>query len=798
MKLSPRWNKVLADLWSNKVRTLLVVLSIAVGVFAVGMVSITFDILMNDMDTDYQSSNPYHAELYTSYLQTEMINTLAKTEGVAAVEGRGSMNAEVELADGSWKDIGINSIPDVEKMHIGVLRAQIANGPLKLGRHQIFIERTAMSVLNVKPGDVIRIKLNDDRIKELEVAAVVHDVTSYPLVFTDQVTSYVDQETMEWLGGGYYFSQVLITVAENATDEAHVREVAERVGDKIEKGGNSVYYISVYEPGKHFASSITSALGVIMSFLGILAVMMSGFLVINTITALLSQHIKQIGIMKTIGAERNQILQMYFVLVMSFGVLAFLIALPLSALVSFGVASGVAQYLNFDIQGFRIPLYSIILQFIVAIIVPLIAAAVPVLNGSRITIREAFSTYGLSKPVIKEHWIDRVLNKVTFFSRPVIISIRNTFRRKARLVLTLITLTLAGAIFIGVFNVKASLYKEIDDVMGYFISDVNIGFNQYYRSEELYPIVKSIPGVEVVEGWGAAMGEVRATGNIAEQVIIYAPPAGSQMIEPNIVSGRWLLPEDENAIVVGNHFLAKFPDTKVGDILTIQINNKDYEWKVVGIYSMAGTVIPPILYGNYNYLAKVMGMVEKVYEIRIQTSYSDALNQRRIGEQISAALEAVDIPVSNLTIGDEMIRSQNASIDVLINFLLVMAVIIAIVGGLGLMGLMSMNVLERTREIGVMRSIGAADRSIIGIVITEGVMVGLISLVLGGILAMPITQVLDYVVGMAFIESPVRFIYSMEGVLSWLILILILSVVASILPARNAVRLTIRDVLAYE
>jgi putative ABC transport system permease protein len=256
--------------------------------------------------------------------------------------------------------------------------------------------------------------------------------------------------------------------------------------------------------------------------------------------------------------------------------------------------------------------------------------------------------------------------------------------------------------------------------------------------------------------------------------------------------------DDENAIVIGNHFLTKFPDYKIGDTLTIRLDGKDTDWKVVGIYSMAGTVVPPILYSNYGYLASVMGMVEKVSEIRVKTSYSDAINQRRIGDQISKALEGSEISVSNMAIGDEMIRSQNASIDVLINFLLVMAVLIAVVGGLGLMGLMSMNVLERTREIGVMRSIGAADRSIITIVIVEGVMVGLISMVFGGILAIPITQVLDYVVGMAFIESPVRFIYSLDGVFFWMILIVVLSVVASILPARNAVRLTIRDVLAYE
>ena len=798
MNLSPRWKKVLADLWSNKIRTLLVVASIAVGVFAVGMVSITFDILMNDMDTDYQSANPYHAVIYTDQIDADTLMALEKTKGVGTVEGRASVSADVATGDDQWKSVSFTALPDVDRMKIGVLRPEKVFGMFRLGRHQVFIERTALAVLNVKPGDIIQVKLSNDKIKELQVAAIVHDVTSYPYVFTDQVTAYVNQDTLAWLGGPPWFNQVYMTVSDNATDAAHVTQVAEAVGDKLKKSGRNVYYTSVYEPGKHFASSITSALGVIMSFLGALAVMMSGFLVINTITALLSQHISQIGIMKTIGGERRQIFMMYLVMVMSFGLLAFIIALPLSALVSYGISSGVAGYLNFNLQGFRIPTLSIILELIVALLVPLMAAMVPVLNGSRITIREAFSTYGLSKPVLKEHWIDKLLNKITFLSRPLIISIRNTFRRKARLMLTLITLTLAGAIFIGVFNTKESLHKEIDDVMGYFISDVNIGFNQYYRQEEVFPIAKSVPGVEVVEGWGVSMGEVYSSGDIAEQVLIYAPPAGSQMIDANIVSGRWLLPNDENAIVIGNHFLAKFPDYKVGDTLTIRLNGKDYDWKVVGIYSMAGTVIPPILYANYDYLASAMGMVQKVSEIRVNTAYSDAYNQRRIGEQISEALKASEINVSNMVIGDEMIRSQNASIDVLINFLLVMAVLIAVVGGLGLMGLMSMNVLERTREIGVMRSIGAGDRSIISIVIVEGVMVGLISMVLGGILAIPITQVLDYVVGVSFIESPIRFVYSLEGVVYWTILILVLSVVASILPARNAVRLTIRDVLAYE
>ena len=130
--------------------------------------------------------------------------------------------------------------------------------------------------------------------------------------------------------------------------------------------------------------------------------------------------------------------------------------------------------------------------------------------------------------------------------------------------------------------------------------------------------------------------------------------------------------------------------------------------------------------------------------------------------------------------------------------LLIMAVLIALVGGLGLMGTMSMNVLERTREIGVMRSIGAVDLAIMGLVITEGMIIGMISWGLGALLAIPITNVLNVLVGVSILTVPLDYVFSPNGLIIWLVLVIVLSTIASILPARNAVRLTVRDVLAYE
>jgi putative ABC transport system permease protein len=120
------------------------------------------------------------------------------------------------------------------------------------------------------------------------------------------------------------------------------------------------------------------------------------------------------------------------------------------------------------------------------------------------------------------------------------------------------------------------------------------------------------------------------------------------------------------------------------------------------------------------------------------------------------------------------------------------------VGGLGLMGTMGMNILERTREIGVLRSIGAENGAIFRMVVVEGGLIGLISWAFSALVAIPITQFLDRALGERLMTVPIVYVFSYQGLWVWLVVALVLSALASLLPARNAVRLTVQDVLAYE
>ena len=137
-------------------------------------------------------------------------------------------------------------------------------------------------------------------------------------------------------------------------------------------------------------------------------------------------------------------------------------------------------------------------------------------------------------------------------------------------------------------------------------------------------------------------------------------------------------------------------------------------------------------------------------------------------------------------------------VNTLVIFLLIMAILTAFVGSIGLMGTMSISVLERTREIGVMRTIGAVDGVVMQSVIIEGLVIGLMTWVIAIGLSYPISVLLLDIIGQAMQGSTFALIFTPLGVFLWLGVVVVLSIVASVMPARNAAKLTINEVLAYE
>ena len=795
--MTSRWKKIWADFWSNKSRTFLTIIMIAVGVFAVGLNSNTGLYMAESMDTDYLSANPSEAQIYAGPLNDDLVRIAREVPGVDAVEGRSAASGNVIREGEKPISIQFTALENPEIQTVNRLKPVQGETSLPpLGEKQILVDASARS-LGFQPGDVIHVELNDGKKRDLVFAGYMHDVTGFPYAFTESINAYVTPDTLEWLGGSSDYSVLMVSVSEKQTDQEHVTKVAQQVASRLERAGSTVYFVSVYQPGHHFAWSISQGVFFILGVLGYMTVLLSGVLIVNTITALMTQQTRQIGIMKAVGGSNAQVFIMYLVLILSFGMAALFIGIPLANLAAKANGGGMAAWLNFHTVPYKSYPSTIIQQVIVALVVPLIAAIVPVWNSVRITVREALSDYGIggnSNPNVKP-----VSKATLWIPRPMRLSLRNAFRRKARLTLTLFTLVLAGAIFIGVYNLWASFDKVMRDIQGYFMADINLSFGRYYRFDEVAEMAGQIPGVSSVEGWTEYSGTlVMDEKEEGTQIMLVAPPSTSTLIDPIITAGRWLTAGDENAIVIGNHLLAIFPDLQIGDWLTIKIDGRETQWRIVGFYSITGNVSPPLLYVNYEYLSRVVGAPGQVYSLRVLTDQHDAATQKKVNDQLRTLLESKGIQLGSSQLGEDFIQSQKSQTDILVYFMLVMATLIAIVGGLGLMGTMGINVLERTREIGVMRAVGASNSDIQSIVIVEGMVIGLLSWVVSIVLSIPITNILCYGVGVSIMTSPMPAVYGVSGIIAWLVFILFLAAISSAIPARRASRLTVKDTLAYE
>jgi putative ABC transport system permease protein len=792
------WQKVYTDFWANKTRTLLMILTITLGVFSVGFVGNIGSMMNRDMDADYASANSHNAIIYAGPFDEEWVRALKKVPGVGDVEGRTQMAAQLVKADGSRVSIFFDVIKPYRSIQMDLLKpADPLGGSLPaLERRDVVLDRSA-ATLGFQPGDRLAIELPDGQTRQLYFRGYVHDVSTIPYNMQGAISAYVNSDTGKYLGAPEGYNKLLVSVAKDGTNAAHVSAVAQSVADRFKKSDVPVGSISIYNPGHHFAWQITQGVIFILAALGWMTVLLSAFLIVNTIVSLMSQHIRQIGIMKAIGGGSMQIFAMYLALILAFGGVALLISVPLAGWTAHAIGLFLANFLNYDPGSYTLDTSSVVTQAILAFAVPLVAGLTPMLTTLRLPVRMALNDYGIGEVSGKKGALTE--SHLSFLSRPVLVSLRNAVRRKARLSLTLLALVLGGAIFIAVFNLWLSFDKTMESVQGYFLADINISFTQAYHFQDVKSIAMKVPGVADVEGWLTSSGQVLSPdGKKSDEILFVAPPSNSTLIRPILTEGRWLTPLDTNAVVIGNHLRKIRPDLKVGDWITVKIGSKKTEWQIVGFYQLTGNTNPPLLYTNYEILSKLLSMPNRIYELRVITYDHDAQSQIAISRGLEEAFKSRKIPIAYVQQGAVWMQQQKNQTDLLVYFMMGMAVLIALVGGLGLMGMMSINVMERTREIGVMRAIGASNGNIQGIVIMEGIAVGLTSWFVAVVLSVPITYLLDQGVGVSIMQSPLPVYFNWTGSLAWLLGILGVAILASVIPAGRAARLTVRDTLVYE
>lgn len=563
----------------------------------------------------------------------------------------------------------------------------------------------------------------------------------------------------------------------------------------FEPAGVQVLYTDVPEPGSHFLGDIFSALSLLLLFLGALALGLSAFLVVNTVSALMSQQVKQVGIMKAVGGRAGQLERLYTVTVTAYGLLACALGVPLTAAATRWFADFAAEILNFRVMSYAPPAWVIAVELAVGMLVPLAAAAGPIRRGVKMSVVRALNADSIGGTGFGHGLVDRALGMIRGLPRPVALSLRNTFLRKGRLALTLSTLVLASAVVMAVWSVQASIERTIDDLDTWWNYNVQIAFAMPQDAEAVLEAARDVEGVTDVAAWpafGATL--LRDDGAEDESFSIVGLDPDTDFVEPTLVEGRWLEPGDTDAIVINTDAQSKGDSFALGDVVALRVMDREQDWRVVGV--IKGQMGAGSLYCNEAELNELLGE-PGVTRLLLRGASSEPEAERELLTAAEDALTDAAFQVTSADTRSELSGQVREWLGILIAFLVLMATMLATVGVIGLTGTMTINVLESTREIGVMRATGAQHKAIYQIFVSEGITVGAIAWLFGAILAYPMSYWLVRALETS-IGVPLTYVFSWSGVGSWLGLMLLISAFASIAPAFRAAQVSVRDAIAYE
>jgi putative ABC transport system permease protein len=299
------------------------------------------------------------------------------------------------------------------------------------------------------------------------------------------------------------------------------------------------------------------------------------------------------------------------------------------------------------------------------------------------------------------------------------------------------------------------------------------------------------------EYWpGASPYLIGADGVAGGTVALVGPGPDSTLLDMPLAAGRWLRPDDRDSAVINQLVVVRNPTLRVGGVVRLRVDDRTVAFLIVGVVRELNPI--PVVYAPAAAVLAATGQTgENTRLVRIVTAAHDDAAQRDAAARLETTLREHDIEVSGIT---RMLDARKAILDHLVivkAILTLAALIVVVVGGVGLTSSLTLGVVQRSREIGILGAIGATPRAIARQVWAEGVAIGVASWVVALLLAAPASFLLESATGRIFFKAPLDFFVSAGACAIWLVLVVVIASLSSFFPARRAARLSVREALAY-
>lgn len=807
-----RVKKILRDIWSRKARTLLVSISIFIGVFGTITLFTMGDLLVRQLEKDLDKN------------KLGMIRTYLATNPGAEVDNEALLSTlrglpDVTVAEGQavyplfWKKEGQEEFESSTIFSYSEPFEEIQLEPTRLeegrfpqpGQKELVIERRFAEKYDLGIGDTITVRVlsqvNGEGVPE-EPWTIVGTVF-FPYAYQGlntvlpQDSVFATYEDAQYIADFTGFSSIYVRYKDFKTAKAQEQAFIGTIASSSE-------YIPVFsfteDPDKNSIISFARTSGSVLASLALLALLVSGFLVLNVITAIVTEQKNQIGVMKSVGASRMDTFFMYSGIALVYGIIGVIPGVILGIPMGFFAAQGLAESSNSHIDAFGTSTRAIVLGIGMGLLVPVLASLLPVFNGTRVRIIDAITDLGISS----RYGYGPLARLAALLPIPVNMrqGISNVLRKKGRMALTGFALTLAAGAFMGVFAVFTSVNTVLNDFFNTYEYHFSVMPNDASDTAAAEGLV--LNNLEGLRSRGEGLGiAIKIEGYDKEYDPATGPPAlfasgydpEDEPFHLKLVDGSLLTGATQEILI--SRSIADAMDKGIGDTLTIHAGGRSGEYQIRGIVSFPYDGV----WFDWRDLAVLAGFVDANgapisagFLVEMDKDDPTADEVEEVLDEVNDVLLANGISASygNIELFTESISEGVGVFRLIFNFA---ALLIALVGAVGLLTTLSMSVFERQKEIGVMRSIGAGSTTIIGQFLTEGLVVGFMAWLVG----LP----MSYFLSAALIDSlnlgdEYKLEYPLIAVVIGFVGIMVITTIASIWPSIAAARKTVSDILRYQ
>jgi putative ABC transport system permease protein len=790
--MNTQWRKIAGDFRQHRLQIFLIAVILVLGTAGVVAALNARAVLAREIEKSYRLANSADVVLWFDKIEPPLLELIRARANVAEIESRATVFSRIAGKSGEWFPMRITVLPDFADRKVNLIHRD-GGGAWPAADPGIMVEQSGAWLLGLREGEEVRVRTPSSAAAGIRLSGFVHDPAVAPSTQDRMIYGYVTPGAAAFLGQSANLDQLLVKLKTRGS-LSDVSEFADDLAAWLKTRNMTPLRVDALNNTHPHAALMTAMLRVLEVLAG-LAFVCSATLAACVISLWMRREVRQVGIMKTLGARSWQLARQYLALVAPLVLFALVVALPLGTVVGRWVVKYHQSMLNIDVADWNVPRALLLQELFFALGVPLLAMAVPILRAARISPRQAIQDPGIVAPRGPIALTSRVIRMPG--DRRWSFALRNSFRRPWRLALTLLTLSAGGALFLTTHNNYESLMRVIDAALANRGHDIEVQLQRPGPAAQLEALARTVPDVEIAEGFRRASVNLvtEDSGSLAvregRRLLLCGYPVETRLLTLPLREGRWPAATEADAVVINRHVQEGAPGLRLGDQITVKFRERKTKVRVVGIVEEIGT---PVIYAAFPVFENITGLGDGSAILRVKTKGD---RHDLVAGALEQALLDARLTPSLVNTKREFRASLEEHFAVVGGVMKMIALASALIGAITLIATVSLGVIERGREIGVIRAIGARPRAVIAIFLVEGGAVAFLSAILsiaGGII---LARLLNGMAERQLLHVAVPLYVSRLGLglLSAGVLLVVLGVWLSV---SRILQMSVRDALAYE